>query len=163
MKRDDRFYGRYRGVVTSVDDPEKRGRLTVRVPDVFGGGESGWAEPSLPLCGGGMLLFAVPPVGARVWIEFEQGDAEYPVWVGCLATANELPAAAKDGAGKKLVLATAAGHTLVLDGNGVEIKTKGGARIAVTDNGIELSNGKGASLKLSGSTTDINDKALEVS
>jgi len=30
-----------------------------------------------------MGLFALPSVGAGVWIEFEHGDPDYPIWSGC--------------------------------------------------------------------------------
>jgi uncharacterized protein involved in type VI secretion and phage assembly len=79
-----RFYGKYRALVVDNEDPEKLGRLRVRVPSVLGDQVvTGWASACVPW-GGDMnrgFLF-VPDVGAGVWIEFEEGDLEFPVWVG---------------------------------------------------------------------------------
>jgi uncharacterized protein involved in type VI secretion and phage assembly len=57
-------------------------RLRADVPSVLGGVTSGWALPCLPYTGDGSGLHVVPPVGAGVWIEFEAGDPDYPVWTG---------------------------------------------------------------------------------
>lgn len=79
-----RFFGKYRGSVVTNLDPLKQGRLILRVPDVFGLLTSNWALPCVPLAGPMMgTSFVPPPVGASVWVEFEQGDPEMPIWVGC--------------------------------------------------------------------------------
>ena len=76
------FYGKYRGVVTDNMDPLMTGRIRARVADVLGDGESGWAMPAAPFGGNGMGFFALPDVGAGVWIEFEHGDPDFPIWTG---------------------------------------------------------------------------------
>ena len=48
-----RFYGKYRGAVTSVNDPEQRGRILAQVPDVRGLSETTWATPCTPYPGVG--------------------------------------------------------------------------------------------------------------
>ena len=40
-------------------------------------------------------LFLVPPVGANVWVEFEAGDPDYPIWAGCFWGTGEVPALAR--------------------------------------------------------------------
>ncbi|MUG92577.1 baseplate assembly protein [Scytonema sp. UIC 10036] len=82
-KQSSPFYGKYRGVVSDNKDPWKIGRLRAKVEDVYGDRESGWALPSVPYAGKGVGLFLIPPVGALVWIEFENGDPDYPIWTGC--------------------------------------------------------------------------------
>ena len=80
------FHGKYRGTVIQNIDPEFRGRLLIMVPDVLGLAPSGWAEPCVPLAGPTgppMGVYMVPPIGAGVWVEFEQGDPSHPIWVGC--------------------------------------------------------------------------------
>ena len=55
------------------------------VPDVLGLVPSTWAEPCVPLAGPTgppMGVYLVPPIGAGVWVEFEHGDPDYPIWVG---------------------------------------------------------------------------------
>jgi uncharacterized protein involved in type VI secretion and phage assembly len=77
-----RFYGKYRGVVSDIDDPEDLGRIRARVPEVFDSEEAPWAWPCVSYAGPDVGHFAVPPVGAGVWIEFEAGDPSRPIWVG---------------------------------------------------------------------------------
>ena len=79
-----RFYGKYRGLVVDNADPERLGRLKVKVPGVLGEEVvTGWAMPCLPYGGEADQGFLfIPEVGAGVWVEFEQGDLEFPIWVG---------------------------------------------------------------------------------
>lgn len=79
-----RFYGKYRGFVVENADPEKLGRLKLRVPSILGDNVvTGWAMPCVPYGGDanqGMLF--IPEVDAGIWVEFEEGDLEFPIWVG---------------------------------------------------------------------------------
>ena len=79
----EKFFGKYRGMVVSGLDPEGRGRILAQVPDVLGLGISTWAMPCLPFAGLQMGMYVVPPPNAGVWIEFEKGDPDYPIWTGC--------------------------------------------------------------------------------
>lgn len=72
------YFGKYRGIVKDTQDPEKRGRIKVSCPEVLGSQTSKWALPCLP-----PNTFAVPPVGQWVWLEFEGGRKDSPVWSGC--------------------------------------------------------------------------------
>ena len=76
------FYGKYRGLVTDIQDPLMLGRIKAQVPDVMGSDDSGWAMPCAPFGGSQAGFFALPVVGAGVWIEFEHGDPDYPIWAG---------------------------------------------------------------------------------
>lgn len=78
-----KFYGKYRGIVTSNEDTKNLGRIKAKVPEVLGDVESGLALPCVPYAGKGVGFFALPPVGAGVWIEFEAGDVSRPIWSGC--------------------------------------------------------------------------------
>jgi hypothetical protein len=77
-----RFYGKYRGLVADNADPLLLGRVRADVPAVLGEVTTGWALPCLPYTGDGSGFYAIPPVGAGVWIEFEGGDPDYPIWTG---------------------------------------------------------------------------------
>jgi len=79
----EKFFGKYRGMVVTGLDPEGRGRILVQAPDVLGIGISTWAMPCLPFAGLQMGMYVVPPPNAGVWIEFEKGDPDYPIWTGC--------------------------------------------------------------------------------
>jgi len=77
-----KYYGKYRGTVFNNIDPEQRGRIQALVPDVLGLKPSTWALPCVPLAGKLEGTFMVPQLGAAVWIEFEQGESDYPIWTG---------------------------------------------------------------------------------
>lgn len=161
------FYGKYRGTVSDNKDPLMIGRVRAKVPDVMGDRESGWAMPCAPFGGRQTGFFAIPAVGAGVWIEFEHGDPDYPVWSGCWwGSAAEMPPALLAPPHKKTVLRTEGGHTVTLDDTpgtgGIILETAGGQKIAVTAAGIEIDNGQGARITLRGPQVSVNDGALEV-
>jgi hypothetical protein len=87
----DRFYGKYRGIVVNNVDPLNLGRVMAMVPEVLGEIPSGWASACAPYAGPQAGLFAVPPIGAGVWIEFEAGDVSRPIWVGGWWGTAEVP------------------------------------------------------------------------
>jgi len=87
----DRFYGKYRGLVLNNQDPLRVGRLMAMVPEVLGEVPSGWALPSAPYAGTGSGFFAIPPIGAGVWVEFEAGDVSRPIWSGAWWATAEPP------------------------------------------------------------------------
>lgn len=161
------FYGKYRGVVTDIKDPLMTGRLKAKVPDATGDKETGWAMPCAPFGGSGTGFFALPKVGAGVWIEFEQGDPDYPVWSGCWwGSAAEMPPVLLAPPYKKMLLKTEGGHSVLLDdtpgAGGITLETSAGQKIVMSATGVEISNGQGASIKLSGPQVSINGGALEV-
>lgn len=73
-----RLHGIYRAVVVNAADPLRRSRVQVRVKDVLGTGVA-WALPCVPVGSR-----AVPKVGAGIWVMFEGGDPDHPVWMGVL-------------------------------------------------------------------------------
>lgn len=79
---DNRYYGKYRGYVSNVSDPESTGRIKAYVPRLLGEAETGWALPCTPYAGPDQGLYTMPDVGAGVWIEFEGGDLSRPLWSG---------------------------------------------------------------------------------
>jgi len=84
-------YGKYRGKVVETVDPLQLGRIIALVPAISENPLS-WALPAMPYAGRGVGFFALPPLGANVWIEFEGGDANYPIWSGCFWGEGEMPA-----------------------------------------------------------------------
>jgi len=111
-----RAYGKHRGFVVDNADPEKLARLKLRVPSLLGDAESGWALPCLP-CGGlaNQGFFAVPAVGAQVWVEFEGGNLDFPIWVGAFwQQSGDAPEEAQDPPTTQ-VLRTGKGHVFLLE------------------------------------------------
>ena len=157
------FFGKYRGEVTSNLDPLQQGRLQVRVAAVLGDGRMSWAMPSAPFAGSGVGFFAIPPVGAHIWVEFEGGDPDYPIWTGCFWGVGEVPAV--PAIAEKKVLKTTTG-TITIDDTpgigGITLETASGQKISLTPLGIEIDNGMGGSIKLQGPQVTVNDGALDV-
>jgi uncharacterized protein involved in type VI secretion and phage assembly len=183
----DGFPGLYRAKVMDNADPLFLGRLQVDVPDVLGAQTSTWAMPDMAVAGSKMGIWALPPVGADVWVEFEQGDVGYAVWRGGFWTdQNDVPteAHANDPSQGAILLQTVGGTFVVLSdaagssggirlsvANGssisitdteIRLKARSGASIVLDDSGISLDNGQGATISLQGPTVNVNNDALSV-
>ncbi len=164
------FYGKYRGTVTDNKDPYGLGRIRAKVPDVMGDLESGWATPCAPFGGSGLGFFALPAVGAGVWIEFEQGNSERPIWAGCWwGSAQEVPPillAPPLTANMKVLIKTEGGNSILLDDTpgtgGITLETAGGQKIVMTATGVEITYGPSATIKLGPSGVSVNNGALEI-
>jgi uncharacterized protein involved in type VI secretion and phage assembly len=167
------YFGKYRGTVVNNVDPMLVGRLLVTVPDVLGPTPSSWAVPCVPLAGPTgppMGIYLVPPIGAGVWIEFEQGHPDYPIWVGCRWGAmSDVPPVARLGLpiSPSIVMQTAGQNTIAISDlpgptGGIMLKSTTGAMILVNDIGITISNGKGAMITMLGPTVTVNNGALTV-
>ena len=165
-----KYFGKFRGTVVNNVDPLQIGRLQAIVPDVSNVIPTSWAMPCVPVAGLQMGAFTVPPIGAGVWIEFEQGNPDFPIWTGCFwGNAGEVPGAAR------LVPPGVAGITLqttlqnsmqVSDlpgpSGGIVLKSATGAFLIVNDTGIYIQNGKGASIIMTGPTVTVNQGALVI-
>jgi uncharacterized protein involved in type VI secretion and phage assembly len=176
-----RHYGKYRGSVVDNQDPEGRGRLKLHVRSLLGDQATDWALPCFPFGGADQTgTYLIPPVGALVWVEFEQGNLSYPIWTGTYWTRGA-KAPARDPA--KRVIRTPFGHTLELDdtagaekvrivhgaeGNpsvvldktgGITIADKRGAQIHLDADGNQLLvlDANGNTISLSASGTKIED------
>lgn len=93
MHEKKRYYGKYRGKVENNVDLQGLGRVQVSVPDVLGDSTLSWAMPCAPFAGPGVGFFSIPPKGALLWVEFERGDPDYPIWVGGFWCMGQSPAA----------------------------------------------------------------------
>lgn len=166
----EKYFGKYRGMVINNIDPMQMGRLMVQVPDISGLIPSTWAMPCFPVTGKQMGVWAVPLIGSGVWVEFEQGDPDYPIWVGCFpGSAADVPALALAGnpVSPSIVLQTSLQNTLMISDmagptGGILLKTMTGAMISINDIGITISNGKGAVIAMTGPTVNINAGALTI-
>ncbi len=165
-----RYYGLYRATVVNNVDPLFIGRIQVIVPDVSNLIPTSWAMPCVPIAGKQMGTFVVPQVGAGVWVQFEQGDPDFPVWAGGFwGAAAEVPALALAGVpgDPNIVLQSTLQNSIVISDlpgptGGIMLKSTTGATIIVNDTGIYIQNGKGASLVMVGPTVTINEGALVV-
>jgi hypothetical protein len=154
-------FGKYRGTVANNIDPTTRGRLQVSVPAVYGTNTLNWALPCVPYAGPSEGFFFLPPIGANIWVEFEAGDINFPIWAGCFWGDGECPGTLP----QTKVLKTPAA-TLTLDelnpAAPLVIETLSGQRITITATGITLQSSAGAKLELTGPQISLNNGALEV-
>jgi hypothetical protein len=176
-----KFYGKYRGTVVNNIDPMQIGRIQAIVPDVLGIIPTSWAMPCLPLAGKQNGTYMIPQIGSGVWVEFEQGNPDYPIWVGCYwGIPAEVPLAGLGGnpAMPSIVLQSALQNALIISDlppsppppvmppvpttGGVILKSTTGASIVVNDVGVFISSGKGAVISLIGPTVMVNNGALLV-
>jgi Type VI secretion system/phage-baseplate injector OB domain len=165
------YFGKYRGRVFNNQDPKGLARIQIQVPDVMGLNVSNWAMPCLPFTGLQSGLYVVPPVNAGVWVEFEQGDIDHPVWTGCWwGGPEEVPTLAQAPVVpplQNIVLQTVGGHVVAINDqkagpvSGIVMKTPGGAMIQVSDTGIVITNGT-ARITLVGNAVSINGTGLVV-
>lgn len=78
MDKSRHFYGKYKGIVVDNNDPQNRGRLRIQIPRVTGKQhDSNWALPCLP-----PGSYVIPNPGTGVWVEFEEGNPDKPIWSG---------------------------------------------------------------------------------
>jgi uncharacterized protein involved in type VI secretion and phage assembly len=169
MSTGEKVYGKHRGIVVSNVDPQLMGRLLVQVPDISPV-PLNWAMPCFPFTGKQMGFWALPQLGTGVWVEFEGGDLQYPIWTGCwYGSAADVPALALATTPpmSSVFMQTTGQVTLQLSdlpgpAGGILMKTATGAMIMVNDVGITISNGKGAMIVMAGPTVTINNGALVI-
>jgi uncharacterized protein involved in type VI secretion and phage assembly len=186
-----RYYGKYRGFVVDNQDPDKRGRLRLRVPSVLASEVSAWALPCLPF--GGLAdqgFFMIPEVDAQIWVEFEEGNLHAPIWTGVFwQQPGDVPSEGAKSKPTTRVLKTPSGHVLqfddekgserfrlfhpkgaemIIDEKGtVDVVNAGGERLVLNaDSGevvLEDSNGNKLTMNSSGTVVeDANGNKIEM-
>lgn len=164
-----RYYGKYRGTVVNNIDPMQKGRIQVQVPDVTAMSPSSWAMPCFPFTGLQTGQWCLPTIGAGVWVEYEQGDADKPIWTGgfygSVAEVPALAVAATPGL-STFIVQTLLQNTLAISDvpgtGGILLKSMTGAILQINETGILISNGQGAVISMTGPTVDVNVGALTI-
>lgn len=164
-----RYYGKYRASVLNNLDPQLQGRIQVQLGDRYGLFPSTWAMPAFAFAATGAALVALPPVGSSVWVEFEAGDPDYPIWSGAFwpdpAGFPPLALAGATPASPNVHIQTTTGTSLTLSDNPAQqvfLKTATGATIVIGSAGITIMNGQGASIAMVGPSVVINNGALTI-
>jgi uncharacterized protein involved in type VI secretion and phage assembly len=157
------FFGKYRGTVTDVSDPENRCRIRATVPSVLGEQACGWALPSAPFAGDGLGMVLLPEVGSGVWIEFEAGNLDNPIWSGAWWAKDQRPD--PKGPGVR-VLVSKAGHKVILDDDANQVQiVHGDAAVAktitITATEIVLKCGV-CEIKISNDNISLNDGQIKI-
>ncbi len=153
-----RFFGKYRGTVTDID--EDTFRIKAKVPELLSDTETGWCTPCVPYAGPDVGIVFLPEVGSGVWIEFEGGDVSLPIWSGCYWHSGEQPSDAKPAV--KAII-TKAGHKILMDDDQetVTISDPNNNTITLDNSGITLQHGS-LKIEIGDNEINLNDGALEV-
>jgi len=169
MSTGPRFYGKYRATVLNNLDPQLQGRIQVQLADRYGLFPSTWAMPAFAFAGKGNGIVALPQVASAVWIEFEAGDPDYPVWSGAFwPDPAGFPPLALVGATPvtpNIHVQTSTGTSVTLSDNPAQqvlLKTATGALVMIGTAGITITNGQGASIAMVGPSVIINNGALTI-
>ena len=135
------YFGKYRGIVTDNNDPEKLCRIMAQVPAVMGEIAVGWALPAFPFAGDGHGQVMLPEIGSAVWIEFEAGNLDFPIWSGGFFLQSQSPPDPK-GVGVRVIVSRNQ-HQVVLDDESdkVIVKHSGGATIEMSATELSLTIG----------------------
>jgi hypothetical protein len=161
------YFGKYRGLVVNNVDPNRMGKLQVSCSQVLGENVLAWAMPCVPFAGFGEGFYMMPMPGSNVWVEFEAGNPDRPIWSGCFWTRQTIPMHALLPTVRTI---TTLGAELTLDdtpgAGGVTIQVGPPTvvvpcTIKLDVTGIEISVGA-ATVKLDPATVDINNGALKV-
>jgi hypothetical protein len=152
----ERWYGKYSGEVGGNEDPQKQGRVQVKVPTIFGADLQVWARPCFAYG-----HFFVPPVGAKVWVEFEAGDPQYPIWSGAWYPQANTPEESRVTPPDNRVIQTASGHTIELndtsDSPKITIRHKDNSFVAIDDKGsVVVANKNGSTLYLNADQGEVS-------
>ncbi len=162
-----KFFGKYRGIVTDNRDPLFRGRLKVKVPQVLGESEV-YALPCVPYAGKDVGFFALPKTGTVVWIEFEAGDPSYPIWTGCTWARGDI--SASDAIPEVKFIKTDK-FTLRIDDlvGEITIENEAGSQVVVGPLEVKIKSAAvtteatgGRKTELTAVSFSVNDAALEV-
>lgn len=169
MSNGPHYYGKYRAAVLNNADPQLQGRIQVQLGDRYGLFPSTWAMPAFPFAGIASGVVALPAIGSSVWVEFEAGDPDYPIWSGSFwpdpAGFPPLALAGATPATPNIHLQTSLGTSVTLSDNPAQqvfITTLTGATVMIGTAGITIMNGQGASIAMVGPSVIINNGALTI-
>lgn len=153
--------------VVSVQDPNRRGRVQVRLLAYDGIGEHDgpiWARLVVPFAGDRRGAFFVPDVGDEVLVQFINDDPRLAVVIGCLWSGRTEVPEALGGDGSRVDRWTITGKNgtrvaIIEDDRGarIELSTPGGVTGTFTDEG-----GGKIELSAAGTTLTIDSSGLTV-
>ncbi len=172
-----KFPGVVTGTVCNVDDPAGEGRLQIEFRWMPGSPKSAWAPIAAAMAGPSRGAFLSPELEDEVLVAFEHGDFNFPFVVGFLWNGVDTPPETnrqnrvfvtpgghsirfEDGTPKKVLIASAGGHEVLLDdssgGSRISIQSSSGQTITIDDQqqSVELQGG-GRILALRGGQVQI--------
>ena len=158
-----RYYGVYPAVVDDNQDPDKQGRVLVRLPwspDAGGGAYKAWARLATTMAGGKRGTWLVPDPGDEVLVGFHDGDPRWPYVIGALWNGKDDPPQAMQAGNNVKSIVSRSGIRITLDDTDgavtLTLETPGGQQVSLADGGAQVtvqdSNGNSCQLAPSGIT-----------
>lgn len=144
------YYGVYRAEVLDNTDDSNRGIMRIRVPSIGDSDAvSRIAYPIAPLAGSGFGFKSLPTVGSFVYVRFENGKLDMPLWEGGMWARDGIPDELRDP--DQHGWFTPKGHKILLDEKDgqetIRITHKVGAKIEIDKDGnIRVFNSDGKTL-----------------
>jgi uncharacterized protein involved in type VI secretion and phage assembly len=133
------------GIVTNNEDPDKLGRVRIKLPTLTEEHESAWARVVAIGAGSGRGFDCLPEVDDEVLVGFEHGDMHRPFVIGGLWNGKDAPPesvsdSVQGGKVRLRTIKTRVGHTLQFieetkgaSAAGIQIKTAGGHEVLIND------------------------------
>jgi len=149
-----------RAVVTDNQDLTTQGRVQLRIPTMPG--LEPWAAVCAPFAGDGHGMVMLPAVGSGVWIEFEAGNIDNPIWTGGWWASGQRPA--PEGATVRIIVSEH-GHKLIFDDDADEVKIVHGTGLSptITLTGTDITLTCGAcEIKLTNESISLNNGQIKV-
>lgn len=152
------YHGMYPATVTTLDDPERRGRIEVQFDwlSTTDGDRppQAWAKLVTPYADADQGFQMVPEIGSTVVVAFQAGHLSHPYVIGAVWNGNASPPEAFTDANDKRLIRTRSGSLLEFDDTDgsvkITIETPGGNRVVLDDGGtkIQITSSAGARIEL---------------
>jgi uncharacterized protein involved in type VI secretion and phage assembly len=150
-------FGKYRAIVVNIQDKLHMGRILVKCPQIYGESDSPYCLPCMPFTGNNYGTIMLPDINSTVWIEFEEGDTDYPVWTGGWWTQDKTPYTSYTDANYKTIIKSKTGHTILLNDKvgeeSIQIVDKSGSKLTLSSTGINIESSSDLVLKATGNIT----------
>ena len=157
MSKNPKYWGKYRGYVADVNDPLKKGRIRVECPAITGG-LTEWCMPCISACYDEGGDFHYPKIGEVVFIEFEEGDRQYPIYTGGYFKDNSVPIPEYDP-DKRLI---SWGNNKILMEKDTLTFSNGKCNVVLKENSVEINAAKKVTLKGESDVNIISNKAVNI-
>lgn len=133
-----KYYGIYQGIVTTNDDPNKRGRIKTKCPTVLGSGESAWCDPVIPVAYDGGGDFCIPQRNEAVWIMFIEGDVNRPVWLGGWWSNYKTPLGNNYVGIEGIRIINFGDSSILMQNGNITLISKGNSAISISENVVQI-------------------------
>lgn len=166
------YFGLYPAIVTDIVDPDRLGRVEVRLPSLGEGGDSfrAWATLLTPYADDDQGFVAYPAVDTQVVVGFEAGELHRPYIVGSCWNGKEMSPVTATRQNDRRVIKTRAGSLLEFDdrdgGAKVTLSMESGHKLVLDDGAQQVefkhSNGASVVINAAGTVTITANATLEV-